>query len=199
MLSLVKFHTINKIQFIKKSTFAVCGFHHFSSASDWNHESSVFPSSLVKRFPRNDVGIFWDLDNKPPKPFPPYDAATRLKKNLDEKVKSDSVCTREEDGELCGKERHAARDILTPKVGYGLMDELKPAGFWVGEVSDKPPAADSALRNHMVDIMDRRMVERIVLVTADSDFVEILKEARLRCLKTVVLGDDNDVALKKDC
>ncbi|CAA3022711.1 LOW QUALITY PROTEIN: uncharacterized protein LOC111403527 [Olea europaea subsp. europaea] len=106
---------------------------------------------------------------------------------------------REDDGELCGKECHAARDILTPKVGYGLMDELKRAGFWVGKVSDKPPAADSALRNHTMDIMDRRMVERIVLVTADSDFVEILKEARLRCLKRVVLGDDNDVALKKDC
>ena len=36
------------------------------------------------------------------------------------------------------KYKNAARDILTPKVGYGLADELKRAGFWVHTVSNKP-------------------------------------------------------------
>ena len=36
------------------------------------------------------------------------------------------------------KYKHAARDVLTPKVGYGLADDLKRAGFWVGTVSNKP-------------------------------------------------------------
>lgn len=95
------------------------------------------------------------------------------------------------------KYKKAVRDVLTPKVGYGLADELKRAGFWVRTVSDKPQAADIALRNHMVDMMDRRRVECLVLVSDDSDFKEVLKEARLRCLKTVVVGDSNDGALKR--
>ena len=45
--------------------------------------------------------------------------------------------------------------------------------------------------------MDRRRVECMVLVSDDSDFVDVLKEAKLRCLKTVVVGDMNDGALKR--
>ncbi|MFS7928046.1 putative transcription factor C2H2 family [Helianthus anomalus] len=95
------------------------------------------------------------------------------------------------------KYNNAARDILTPKVGYGLGDELKRAGYCVSVVSNKPQAADVALRNHMVDMMDRRQMECLILVSDDSDFVEVIKEARLRCLKTVVVGDSNDGALKR--
>ncbi|CAK9173159.1 unnamed protein product [Ilex paraguariensis] len=51
--------------------------------------------------------------------------------------------------------------------------------------------------NHMVDMMDKRSVECLVLVSDDSDFVEVLKVAKLRCLKTVVVGDNNDGALKR--
>ncbi|GAY68303.1 hypothetical protein CUMW_263080 [Citrus unshiu] len=40
------------------------------------------------------------------------------------------------------KYKRAARTILTPKVGYGLADELKRVGFWVRTVLDKPQAAD---------------------------------------------------------
>ncbi|CAH1453282.1 unnamed protein product [Lactuca virosa] len=95
------------------------------------------------------------------------------------------------------KYSNAARDILTPKVGYGLGDELKRAGYWVRTVSNKPQAADVALREHMVDMMDRRQMECLVLVSDDSDFVEVLKEARLRCLKTVVVGDCKGGVLKR--
>lgn len=230
---------------------------------------------------RPSVGIFWDLDNKPPKSFPPFDAATKLKKAAGEfgvvrftvayanrhafsyvpplvtqqrkerkvlsllensgvvKVEEPYVCR------VCGrrfytndkfvnhfkqiherehkkrlnriesargkmrvklvakyamkmdKYKGAVRDVLTPKVGYGLADELKRAGFWVRTVENKPQAADIALRNHLVDVMDKRMVEYVVLVSDDSDFVEVLNEARLRCLKTVVVGDSNDGALKR--
>uniref|UniRef100_A0A7N2RA77 Uncharacterized protein n=1 Tax=Quercus lobata TaxID=97700 RepID=A0A7N2RA77_QUELO len=51
----------------------------------------------------------------------------------------------------------------------------------------------------MVDVMDRRRVECMKLVSDDSslDFVDVLKEAKLRCLKTVVVGDMNDGASKR--
>ena len=66
-------------------------------------------------------------------------------------------------------------------------------------MSDKPQAADFALKNHMVDVMDRRRVECIKLVSDDSslDFVDVLKEAKLWCLKTVIVGDMNDGASKR--
>lgn len=64
-------------------------------------------------------------------------------------------------------------------------------------MSDRPQAADVALRDHMVDLMDKRRAECLVLVSDDSDFVGVLKEAKLRCLKTVVVGDVNDGALKR--
>ncbi|GKV38120.1 hypothetical protein SLEP1_g46066 [Rubroshorea leprosula] len=83
------------------------------------------------------------------------------------------------------------------RVGYGLADELKRAGFWVKTVSNKPQAADVALRDHMVDVMDKRRAECVVLVSDDSDFVDVLNEAKLRCVKTVVVGDVNDGALKR--
>ncbi|XP_073146045.1 uncharacterized protein [Henckelia pumila] len=95
------------------------------------------------------------------------------------------------------KYRNAARDVLTPKVGYGLGEELKRAGFWVRTVSDKPQAADVELRYHMMDMMDKREVECVILVSDDSDFVEILREARMRCLRTVVIGDIYDCALRR--
>jgi hypothetical protein len=52
------------------------------------------------------------------------------------------------------------------KMGYGLVLELKRAGFWVGTMLDKPQAVDVALKNHMVDaMMDRRRVECMVIVS----------------------------------
>lgn len=255
-----------------------CHFYANSCAgSDFSGESL----GLVKRVAQKNVGIFWDLDNKPPKSFPPYDAATRLRKAMLEfgfvryliayanrhafsYVPPEVLAQRKERKALnqlekkgvvkpdvpylcrvCGRKfytneklinhfkqiheseqrkrlnqiesargkrrvnlvakysmkmdkyRNAARDILTPKVGYGLADELKRAGFWVRAVLDKPQAADVALRNHIVDMMDKRLVDCVVLVSDDSDFVRVLKEARERCLRTVVVGDVNDGALKR--
>ncbi|KAK8603635.1 hypothetical protein V6N13_096109 [Hibiscus sabdariffa] len=45
--------------------------------------------------------------------------------------------------------------------------------------------------------MDRSKAECLVLVSDDSDFVGVLKEAKQRCLKTVVVGDVDDGALKR--
>jgi hypothetical protein len=95
------------------------------------------------------------------------------------------------------KYKRAARNVLTPKEGYGLADELKRAGFWVKMVSDKPDAADKALKEHLVEVMDKREVECVVLVSDDSDFAGILWEAKERCLRTVVIGDSNEGALKR--
>lgn len=243
-------------------------------------DTSLVPPDLGKRVQSN-IGIFWDLDNKPPKSLPPYDAAIRLKKAMIEfgfvkymvafanqhsfnyvppevlaerrekkvlnqlerkgyvKVEVPYVC------KVCGrrfytneklinhfkqiheteqkkrlnqiesakgkrrvnlvakfsmkmeKYRNAARDVITPKVGYGLAEELKRAGFWVRTVSDKPQAADIALKNRMIDMMDKKLVDCVVLVSDDSDFVGVLKEAKERSLRTVVVGDSRDGSLKR--
>lgn len=250
---------------------------HFVRSSGFSDKSV----DLARKVSQKNVGIFWDLDNKPPKSFPPYDAATRLKKAMIELgfvkymiayanhhafryVPPEVLAQRKERKELnrlekkgfvkpdlpyicrvCGrrfytneklmnhfkqihetehnkrlnqiesargkrrvnlvakysmkleKYRNAAKDILIPKVGYGLADELKRAGFWVRTVSDKPQAADIALRNHMVDMMDKRQIDCVVLVSDDSDFLGVLNEAKLRCLRTVVVGDSNDGVLKR--
>ncbi|KAG8387454.1 hypothetical protein BUALT_Bualt02G0023000 [Buddleja alternifolia] len=276
--------TFHKIQLFKKiltlgSTLSTCGCSHFTSVSNSNRDNSISSSSSEQTL--NNVAIFWDLDNKPPKSFPPYDAAVKLnkaaqrfglvkymiayanrhafsyvppsvrsqrrdRKTLNE-LESVGIVQPDEPYTcgVCGrrfytnerlvnhfkqihereqmkrlnqiesargkkrvnmvakyamkmdKYRNEARNILTPKVGYGLADELKRAGFWIRTVSDKPQAADVALRREMVDMMDRRRVECLFLVSDDSGFSEILKEARLRCLKTVVVGDINDGALKR--
>nr|GMD01998.1 POZ-, AT hook-, and zinc finger-containing protein [Ipomoea batatas] len=250
---------------------------HFQLGSDGVGSSL----DLAQKKSQSIVGIFWDLDNKPPKTLPPFEAASKLRKaaeqfgfvkymiayanhhsfnyvppvvrqqrkerkvlnELENKgvVKPDEpyICR------VCGrrfytnekfinhfkqihereqvkrlnqiesakgsrrvklvakyamkmqKYKNAARDILTPKVGYGLADELKRAGFWVRTVSNKPEAADIALRDHLVDMMDKRRVDCVLLISDDSDFVDVLKEAKLRCLRTVVIGDSNDGALKR--
>ncbi|VFQ91457.1 unnamed protein product [Cuscuta campestris] len=232
---------------------------------------SCLSSDSSQRKARSIVGIFWDLDNKPPKTLPPFEAASKIRKAAeqfgfvkymvayanqralsyvpplvrqkrnDRKVSIDLEYT----CRVCGrrfytneklvnhfkqiherentkrvnqiesatgsrrvklvakyaakmhKYKNACRDILTPKVGYGLVDELRKAGFWVKAVSNKPDAADVALRDHLVDMMAKRMVECVFLISDDSDFVEVLKEAKSRCLKTVVVGDVMDGALKR--
>ncbi|KAF5728761.1 hypothetical protein HS088_TW21G00913 [Tripterygium wilfordii] len=256
--------------FVQK-TKSVSRYFHVESNASGNSSSSV----------DKKVAIFWDLDNKPPNSFPPYDAAVKLKlaatsfgyvrymvayanrhafRHVPQVVREERkerkllnqlenkgvlkpvepyfcrVCgrrfynndklvnhfkqihEREQKKRLnqidsakgkrrvnlvakysmkMNKYKNASRDVLTPKVGYGLADELKRAGFWVRTESDKPQAADVALRDHMVEMMDRRKVECLMLVSDDSDFVNVLKEAKLRCLKTVVVGDINDGALKR--
>ena len=49
----------------------------------------------------------------------------------------------------------------------------------------------------MVDMVDKRRFGCLVVVSDDSDFVEVFQEATLRCLKMVVVGDMNDGALKR--
>ncbi|KAJ0716185.1 hypothetical protein HanPI659440_Chr13g0509891 [Helianthus annuus] len=46
-------------------------------------------------------------------------------------------------------------------------------------------------------MMDRQQMECLILVSDDSEFVEVIKESRLRCLKTMVVGDSNDGTLKR--
>ncbi|GFQ07242.1 hypothetical protein PHJA_002868300 [Phtheirospermum japonicum] len=268
MLNLTKFHNpFNKTRFFKTLSNSQC--RNFTSPPNPSPNSS------------KNVAIFWDLDNKPPKSSPPFDAAIRLKKaaqkfgfvkymiayanrhafsyvppSVREQRRTRKALNRLETTGLikpvepyvcrvCGrrfynndklinhfkqihereqtkrmnriesargkrrarmaaqyamkmdKYKNAARDILTPKTGYGLADELKRAGFWVRTVSDEPQAANVALRNHMVGLMDRQAVDCLFLVSDDSDFNGVLKEARMRCLKTVVVGDVNEGCLKR--
>ncbi|TYK19480.1 Zinc finger family protein [Cucumis melo var. makuwa] len=269
MISFVRFRNLSYK--FRNETDLVRRFH-----SGTNPKSNSPDSSY------STVAIFWDLDNKPPKSLPPYQAAVKLKTAAasfgavrymvayanrhafsyvpqvvrERKRERKMLNQLERKGviksiepylcRVCGrnfymyeklvnhfkqihesehkkrlnqiesargsrrvkliakysmkiqKYKNAARDVLTPEVGYGLADELKRAGFFVKTVSDKPEAADVELRNDMVEIMDRRRAECLVLVSDDSDFVNVLKEAKLRCLRTVVVGDLNDGPLKRN-
>ncbi|CAN6459714.1 unnamed protein product [Victoria cruziana] len=86
------------------------------------------------------------------------------------------------------KYEEAAREILTPKVGYGLAGELRRAGVFVKTVEDKPQAADWALKRQMQHVMNRG-IDCLLLVSDDSDFGEMLRRARASDLQTVVVGD----------
>ncbi|XP_027336849.1 uncharacterized protein LOC113850486 [Abrus precatorius] len=277
MVSILKFRSIFFITLESTSglTYGASRHCHFAS-EDWGKNPKLIPNEKPNR-----VGLFWDLDNKPPNSIPPYEVANKLRvaassfgvvrytvayanshtfshvpQVVRERRKERQLLNRLENKgvikpnepylcRVCGRKfytneklvnhfkqlherehvkrmnriesargsrrvklvakysmkmekyKKAASAVLTPKVGYGLADELKRAGFWVQTVLDKPQAADLALKSHMVDIMDHRRVECVVLVSDDSDFVDVIKEARLRCLKTVVIGDTDDGVLKR--
>ncbi|CAA3014967.1 uncharacterized protein LOC111397257 [Olea europaea subsp. europaea] len=88
------------------------------------------------------------------------------------------------------KYNETARRLLTPKVGYGLAQELRRAGVYVKTVEDKPQAADWALKRQIQHSMSRS-VDWMVLVSDDSDFSEMLRKAREANLGTVVVGDQD--------
>ncbi|XP_050235675.1 uncharacterized protein LOC126685765 [Mercurialis annua] len=86
------------------------------------------------------------------------------------------------------KYNEEARKLLTPKVGYGLAQELRRAGVYVKTVEDKPQAADWALKRQIEHSMSRG-IDWLFLISDDSDFAETLRRAREADLRTVVVGD----------
>jgi len=86
------------------------------------------------------------------------------------------------------KYEEAARNLITPKVGYGLAKELRRAGVFVKTVEDKPQATDRALKRQILHSMTRG-IDWLFLVSDDSDFREMLRKAREGNLGTVVIGD----------
>ncbi|KAL3689351.1 hypothetical protein R1sor_015660 [Riccia sorocarpa] len=100
--------------------------------------------------------------------------------------KRDNFMEKVSDRELRYKE--AARTVIVPKLGYGLAGDLKRAGVQVRTVESKPQAADEALIKHM-SLYINRGLDCLILVSDDSDFVEILRYAKSRRLFTVVVGD----------
>ncbi|KAJ3695473.1 hypothetical protein LUZ60_000850 [Juncus effusus] len=86
------------------------------------------------------------------------------------------------------KYENSARDLITPKSGYGLASELRRAGVHVRTVEDKPQAADVALKKRVRESLAKG-VDWMVLVSDDSDFIETVRMAREAELRTVVVGD----------
>ncbi|KAL2649740.1 hypothetical protein R1flu_017868 [Riccia fluitans] len=82
----------------------------------------------------------------------------------------------------------AARTVIVPKVGYELATDLKRVGVQVRTVESKPQGADEALIKHM-SLYISRGLECLILISDDSDLLEILRYARSRRLFTVVVGD----------
>ncbi|KAK1351930.1 putative Nucleic acid binding protein [Heracleum sosnowskyi] len=95
------------------------------------------------------------------------------------------------------KYRNAVRGVLNPHVGNGLSDDLKRAGFWVKVVSDKRDVAGDELGKCVLSVVDMREVGCVVIVSDDSEFVSVLKEVKVRGVKTVVVGDKQDGELKR--
>ncbi|KAG6500800.1 uncharacterized protein LOC121997356 [Zingiber officinale] len=225
------------------------------------------------------VAVFWDLDNKPPKSIPPYDAAVRLHlaaasfgpfrfsvayanhhafRHVPAPVRSARAPRRAGDRReaaspspvrylcrVCGrrfyvhanlinhfhqihkseqekrlrriesakggrrvrlvgalslkmqKYEKAARELLNPEAGYCLADELRRAGVVVRTVEDIPVTADRALKDHMMETMDRGKVGCLMLVSDDAGFLGVIREARTRGLKTVVVGHEADGVLRR--
>ncbi|KAK8919076.1 hypothetical protein KSP39_PZI021915 [Platanthera zijinensis] len=86
------------------------------------------------------------------------------------------------------KYTEAARELLSPKTGYGLASELRRAGVFVKTVDDKPQAADAAVKRQMQHSMSRG-IDCLLLISDDSDFSEMIVRARAADLQTVVIGD----------
>lgn len=95
------------------------------------------------------------------------------------------------------KYRKAAREILIPRAGNTLGDELQRAGVSIRIVEGRPEAARRALAEHMVETIDGGRVGCLVLVSNNIGFAGIIREARTRGMKTVVVGDDGDGSLKR--
>lgn len=88
--------------------------------------------------------------------------------------------------------KEAAYPILVPKIGYGLESDLRRAGVFVRTVQHKPQAADIALKKQMVDSMNRG-IKCLCLVSDDTDFAEMLTDARAQNLRTVVFGESKSL------
>ncbi|GAQ80235.1 C2H2 zinc finger protein [Klebsormidium nitens] len=83
-----------------------------------------------------------------------------------------------------------ARDIITPKVGYRLMSDLKSRGVRVREVKDQSQAADAAIISDLEYLLTKpNHVESVVLVSDDSDFGRALARVRASERRVVVVGE----------
>eukprot|EP00250_Pteridium_aquilinum_P017915 c23836_g1_i1 orf=20-1840(-) len=90
------------------------------------------------------------------------------------------------------KYREAARPILLPKVGYGLESDLRRAGVFVSTVQFKPQAADIALKKQMAESMNKG-IKCLCLVSDDTDFAQMLADARALNHRTVVFGESKSL------
>ncbi|GAV88879.1 hypothetical protein CFOL_v3_32300 [Cephalotus follicularis] len=95
------------------------------------------------------------------------------------------------------KYNEAARDLIKPRVGYGLANELRRAGVYVKTVEDKPQAADWAVKRQMQHSMSRG-IDWLVLVSDDGDFKEMLRSAREADLWVPWNGVENGDVTEKD-
>eukprot|EP00252_Welwitschia_mirabilis_P024358 TRINITY_DN7199_c0_g1_i1.p1 TRINITY_DN7199_c0_g1~~TRINITY_DN7199_c0_g1_i1.p1 ORF type:complete len:407 (-),score=44.20 TRINITY_DN7199_c0_g1_i1:684-1904(-) len=91
----------------------------------------------------------------------------------------------------------AAQNLIYPKTGYGLANQLRRAGVFVKTVKDKPQAADAVLKTQIQHSIARG-VNILCLISDDSDFSETLKKAR-SSMRTVVLGDSRALQRYADC
>ncbi|KAK1347105.1 NYN domain-containing protein [Heracleum sosnowskyi] len=95
--------------------------------------------------------------------------------------------------------RNVAREVFNPHVGNGLSYDLKRAGFWVKVVSNKRDVAGDELGKCALNVVDMREVGSVVIVSDDSKFMSVLKEAKVKGggVKTVVVGDRQDGEIKR--
>ncbi|XP_072990231.1 uncharacterized protein [Typha latifolia] len=87
------------------------------------------------------------------------------------------------------KYEKAARELHACKAGYNLADELRRAGVRV--------KTDRAIKDDVVDAVEKGSVGCLMLVSDSEGLVGAVREAKRRCLKTVVVGEKKDGELKR--
>ncbi|KAJ6794985.1 uncharacterized protein M6B38_228755 [Iris pallida] len=91
------------------------------------------------------------------------------------------------------KYKKAAREILIPEAGYGPAEELARAGVKVRAAEPD----GRAMRRDVAEEMDRGRIGCFVLVSDDAGLIPAVREMRVRHLRTVVVGDEADGALRR--
>ncbi|KAK6163620.1 hypothetical protein DH2020_000484 [Rehmannia glutinosa] len=210
MPNLAKFQsTFNKTRLFKKTqtlgpVLQVSGCCNFTSLSNKNPDSSFSPSSSEQRVTENNVAMKTMLRS--------FGIWITNHQNHFLRLMQRSV-----------REQKRGRKALNELETMGVIKPVEP---YTCRVCGRRFYNNEKLINHFKQIHEReqmkrlnriesargkrrvrmvanyamkmhKMVECLFLVSDDSDFVEILKEARLRCLKTVVVGDCNDGSLKR--
>ncbi|KAL4336898.1 hypothetical protein AHAS_Ahas12G0056200 [Arachis hypogaea] len=196
-------------------------FKCFHSKPNWGSGASDKTPKLEPNRNNNRVGIFWDLDNKPPNSIPPFEVANKLRivassfgvvrhmvayanshtftsvphavrqwrkeKELYNRLESKGVIKRNESHLHESEQMKRVNQIASAKGNRRVK--------LVAKYSMKMEKYKKAAR----DILTPRVgwVECIVVVSDDYDFANVIREAKLRCLKTVVIGDTSDGVLKR--
>ncbi|XP_002979111.2 uncharacterized protein LOC9659766 [Selaginella moellendorffii] len=205
-----------------RETIALANRHAFIHIPEWVRE---------QRRERKILDILEKTGRiQPPAPYECNLCGRKCKTNLDLKKHFKQLHERERGkriarlNQLTGKRRAKFQSAIAAKeqryraacsggmgtaapaaAGYGLAAELRRAGVSVRTVSDKPDAADEALKRRMEATIfgaegsgGSAGENCVCLVSDDSGFGGVLRDARRRRARTVVIGSSGSLRRYSD-